>query len=180
MTASSFEPLAPESYRDLVRRALAEDIGPGDVTTRATVDPSVEARAVLLAKSRCVIAGLDVAVEAFRQLDDYFEGKRTKFTLPLHLGGTDFQNAVWTSLQRIPYGHTITYRDLAARIGRPAAIRAAGAANGANPLPIVVPCHRVIGSNGSLTGFGGGIEAKRFLLVHEQKFGVRDRASTRR
>jgi methylated-DNA-[protein]-cysteine S-methyltransferase len=118
--------------------------------------------------------------EAFRQLDDYFEGKRTKFTLPLHLGGTDFQNAVWTSLQRIPYGHTITYRDLAARIGRPAAIRAAGAANGANPLPIVVPCHRVIGSNGSLTGFGGGIEAKRFLLVHEQKFGVRDRASTRR
>ena len=69
MTASSFEPLAPESYRDLVRRALAEDIGPGDVTTRATVDPSVEARAVLLAKSRCVLAGLDVAVEAFRQLD---------------------------------------------------------------------------------------------------------------
>ncbi len=110
--------------------------------------------------------------EVFRQLDDYFAGKRTTFTLPLHLGGTDFQNAVWTSLQRIPYGSTITYRDLAQRIGKPAAIRAAGSANGANPLPIVVPCHRVIGSNGSLTGFGGGIEAKRFLLAHEQTFGA--------
>jgi methylated-DNA-[protein]-cysteine S-methyltransferase len=107
--------------------------------------------------------------EVFRQLDDYFAGKRTSFALPLHLGGTPFQNAVWTSLQRIPYGNTITYRDLAGRVGKPAAIRAAGAANGANPLPIVVPCHRVIGSNGSLTGFGGGIEAKRFLLAHEQK-----------
>jgi methylated-DNA-[protein]-cysteine S-methyltransferase len=107
--------------------------------------------------------------EVFRQLDDYFAGRRTSFALPLHLGGTAFQNAVWTSLQRIPYGSTITYRDLAERVGKPAAIRAAGAANGANPLPIVVPCHRVIGSNGSLTGFGGGIEAKRFLLAHEQR-----------
>lgn len=110
--------------------------------------------------------------EVFRQLDDYFAGKRTTFALPLHLGGTDFQNAVWTSLQRIPYGSTITYRDLAQRVGKPAAIRAAGSANGANPLPIVVPCHRVIGSDGSLTGFGGGIEAKRFLLAHEQTFGA--------
>lgn len=110
--------------------------------------------------------------EVFRQLDDYFEGKRTAFALRLHLGGTDFQNAVWSSLQAIPYGSTITYRDLAARVGKPAAIRAAGAANGANPLPIVVPCHRVIGSNGALTGFGGGIEAKRFLLAHERKFGA--------
>ncbi len=107
--------------------------------------------------------------EVFRQLDDYFAGRRTKFSLPLHLGGTPFQNAVWISLQRIPYGSTSTYRDLAGRVGKPTAIRAAGAANGANPLPIVVPCHRVIGSNGSLTGFGGGIEAKRFLLAHEQK-----------
>ncbi|WP_458758166.1 methylated-DNA--[protein]-cysteine S-methyltransferase [Afipia sp. TerB] len=109
--------------------------------------------------------------EVFRQLDDYFAGRRTRFSLPLQLGGTPFQNAVWTSLQRIPYGTTITYRDLAAQVGKPAAIRAAGAANGANPLPIVVPCHRVIGSNGSLTGFGGGIEAKRFLLALEHKTG---------
>jgi methylated-DNA-[protein]-cysteine S-methyltransferase len=117
--------------------------------------------------------------EVFRQLDDYFAGRRVRFTLPLHLGGTDFQNAVWTSLQAIPYGSTITYRDLAARVGKPAAIRAAGAANGANPLPIVVPCHRVIGSNGSLTGFGGGIEAKQFLLAHEQTFGAADLRSER-
>jgi methylated-DNA-[protein]-cysteine S-methyltransferase len=103
-----------------------------------------------------------------RQLDEYFAGRRTVFTLPLHLGGTAFQNAVWTTLQAIPYGGTTTYRDLAVRIGRPAAIRAVGAANGANPLPIIIPCHRVIGSNGSLTGFGGGIENKRFLLAHEQ------------
>ncbi len=102
-----------------------------------------------------------------RQLDEYFAGKRTTFTLPLYLGGTPFQNAVWTTLQSIPYGATTTYRALADRIGRPAAIRAVGAANGANPLPIIVPCHRVIGSDGSLTGFGGGIETKRFLLGHE-------------
>jgi methylated-DNA-[protein]-cysteine S-methyltransferase len=114
--------------------------------------------------------------DVFRQLDDYFAGKRTSFSLSLHLGGTGFQNAIWTALQEVPYGSTITYRDLAARIGKPAAIRAAGAANGANPFPIVVPCHRVIGSNGSLTGFGGGIEAKRFLLAHEQKFGARQSA----
>lgn len=103
-----------------------------------------------------------------RQLDEYFAGKRTTFALQLHLGGTAFQNAVWTTLQAIPYGATTTYRELAVRIGRPAAIRAVGAANGANPLPIIVPCHRVIGTNGSLTGFGGGIETKRFLLGHEQ------------
>jgi methylated-DNA-[protein]-cysteine S-methyltransferase len=103
-----------------------------------------------------------------RQLDEYFEGKRTTFALPLFFGGTAFQNAVWTSLQQIPYGGTTTYRELARQIGKPAAIRAVGAANGANPLPIIVPCHRVIGSNGSLTGFGGGIESKRFLLAHEQ------------
>lgn len=105
--------------------------------------------------------------EVRKQLDEYFAGKRIAFTLPLHLGGTPFQNAVWTTLQSIPHGATTTYRELAVRIGRPAAIRAVGAANGANPLPIIVPCHRVIGTNGSLTGFGGGIEVKRFLLGHE-------------
>ncbi|WP_315835588.1 methylated-DNA--[protein]-cysteine S-methyltransferase [Bradyrhizobium prioriisuperbiae] len=102
-----------------------------------------------------------------RQLDEYFAGKRTTFTLPLYLSGTAFQNAVWTTLQSIPHGVTTTYRELAVRIGRPAAVRAVGAANGANPLPIIIPCHRVIGTNGSLTGFGGGIETKRFLLGHE-------------
>lgn len=106
---------------------------------------------------------------AFRELDEYFAGTRTAFSLPLQVGGSAFQNAVWTALQAIPYGQTRSYRELAARIGRPAASRAVGAANGANPLPIVIPCHRLIGSDGSLTGFGGGLETKRFLLAHEQR-----------
>ncbi len=108
-------------------------------------------------------------VEAFRQLDAYFAGALTRFDLPLRFAGTAFQNRVWTALCEIPYGETMSYGALAARIGKPTASRAVGAANGANPLPIVVPCHRVIGSDGSLTGFGGGIEIKRFLLAHEQQ-----------
>jgi len=104
-----------------------------------------------------------------RQLDEYFEGKRTTFALPLHLGGTAFQNAVWTTLQSIPYGATTTYRELAVCIGRPAAIRAVGAANGANPIALIVPCHRVIGADGTLTGYGGGLPLKRKLLEHEAR-----------
>ena len=94
----------------------------------------------------------------------------TRFDLPLRLAGTTFQNKVWTELRRIPFGQTISYGELASRIGKPTARRAVGGANGANPLPIVVPCHRVIGSDKSLTGFGGGIATKRFLLAHEQSF----------
>jgi methylated-DNA-[protein]-cysteine S-methyltransferase len=99
-----------------------------------------------------------------RQLLEYFEGERTSFDLPLSPPGTPFQQRVWEELRLVDYGQTITYAELAARIGRPTAIRAAGAANGANPVSIVIPCHRVIGSNGSLTGYSGGLEAKRFLL----------------
>ncbi|NIA68192.1 methylated-DNA--[protein]-cysteine S-methyltransferase [Pelagibius litoralis] len=106
--------------------------------------------------------------EARAQLDAYFAGALTVFDLPLEFLGTDFQKSVWAALRRIPYGATVTYGDLARRIGRPTASRAVGAANGANPLPIIVPCHRVIGSNKSLTGFGGGVPTKRFLLDHEQ------------
>jgi methylated-DNA-[protein]-cysteine S-methyltransferase len=102
------------------------------------------------------------------QLRDYFAGKRTDFDLPLSPRGTLFQLAVWKALREIPYGETISYGELARRIGRPSASRAVGAANGANPLPIVVPCHRVIGSTGKLTGFGGGIETKAALLALEQ------------
>jgi methylated-DNA-[protein]-cysteine S-methyltransferase len=102
--------------------------------------------------------------DAAVQLREYFAGKRTTFDLPLAPHGTGFQLAVWNELRRIPYGETRSYRDVANAIGKPAAIRAVGAANGANPIPIVVPCHRVIGSNGSLTGFGGGLLAKRYLL----------------
>jgi len=102
-----------------------------------------------------------------RQLDEYFAGTRTRFDVPLAMRGTPFQIEVWRALQRIPYGETRTYAAIAREIGRPAATRAVGAANGANPIPIIVPCHRVIGSNGSLTGFGGGIDVKRRLLALE-------------
>jgi methylated-DNA-[protein]-cysteine S-methyltransferase len=102
-----------------------------------------------------------------RQLGEYFAGGRSSFDLPLAPAGTGFQLSVWAELQNIAYGATITYAELAARIGRPTAIRAAGAANGANPVSIVIPCHRVIGSDGALTGYGGGLEAKRFLLALE-------------
>ena len=110
---------------------------------------------------------------AFGQLRAYFAGELTDFDLPLRLAGTAFQNKVWAALRDIPFGETISYGALASRIGKPTASRAVGGANGANPLPIVVPCHRVIGSNKSLTGFGGGVETKRFLLAHEQRFAPR-------
>ncbi|MGN6512317.1 MAG: methylated-DNA--[protein]-cysteine S-methyltransferase [Lysobacteraceae bacterium] len=109
----------------------------------------------------------DVLAETRRQLGEYFAGTRRAFDLPLAPRGTPFQLSVWQALTTIPYGTTISYRALAERIRQPAAMRAVGAANGRNPLPIVVPCHRVIGADGSLTGFGGGLPAKRFLLELE-------------
>lgn len=106
--------------------------------------------------------------EITRQLEAYFEGKLVDFDIPMELVGTDFQKDVWTALCDIPYGETISYGELARRIDRPKASRAVGAANGANHLPIIIPCHRVIGANKSLTGFGGGVETKQFLLELEQ------------
>ena len=110
----------------------------------------------------------DAFADAVAQLSAYFAGTLTAFDLPLRPAGTAFQQTVWRALREIPFGATTSYGALAARIGRPKASRAVGAANGANPLPIVVPCHRVIGADGSLPGFGGGIEVKRFLLEHER------------
>ncbi|MEP5567957.1 MAG: methylated-DNA--[protein]-cysteine S-methyltransferase [Halioglobus sp.] len=98
------------------------------------------------------------------QLREYFAGKRQNFDLPLSPAGTEFQQNVWSALKAIPYGELRSYRDIAESLKKPKAVRAVGAANGRNPLPIVVPCHRVIGSDGSLTGFAGGLEAKRVLL----------------
>jgi len=109
-----------------------------------------------------------VLPDAAAQLEAYFAGELTDFNLALGPRGTDFQLATWEALLEIPFGETISYADLAHRIGKPAAVRAVGAANGANPLPIVIPCHRVIGSNGRLVGYGGGLEIKRFLLALEQ------------
>lgn len=108
-----------------------------------------------------------ILVQAHAQLDEYFGGKRTDFDLPLNPSGTAFQKQVWQELCNIPYGTTISYGELAARVGNPAASRAVGLANGRNPISIIVPCHRVIGADGSLTGYGGGLERKETLLAHE-------------
>lgn len=101
---------------------------------------------------------------ARQQLTEYFAGERRAFDLPLKISGTEFQMSVLKALRQIPYGETTSYADIAERIGRPKAVRAVGAANGRNPIPIIVPCHRVIGSHGDLTGFGGGLDTKEALL----------------
>ena len=108
-----------------------------------------------------------ILASAKAQLAEYFAGERTTFDLPLEMAGTEFERSVWHLLRDIPYGATTSYGDLARRLGTPKDARAVGAANGKNPIPIIVPCHRVIGANGDLTGFGGGLETKRWLLVHE-------------
>jgi methylated-DNA-[protein]-cysteine S-methyltransferase len=110
-----------------------------------------------------------ILLETERQLGEYFAGTRTRFDLPLEPGGSEFEKKVWQALTKIPYGRTRSYLDVAKAIGSPKACRAVGAANSRNPLPIVVPCHRVIGANGQLTGFAGGLERKASLLAHEAR-----------
>jgi methylated-DNA-[protein]-cysteine S-methyltransferase len=105
--------------------------------------------------------------ETERQLTDYFAGRRREFDVPLAPAGTEFQLATWRALQDVPFGETISYGELARRMGRPRAVRAVGTANGANPIAIIVPCHRVIGADGTLTGYGGGLDTKRRLLSLE-------------
>lgn len=107
--------------------------------------------------------------EPIRQLQEYFQGSRREFDLPLAPDGTEFQQQVWAELRRIPFGETISYGELARRINNPKAVRAVGLANGRNPISIVIPCHRVIGANGKLTGYGGGLERKKRLLELETK-----------
>lgn len=106
---------------------------------------------------------------AAKQLGEYFAGEREAFDLPLEPQGTAFQRAVWEALTRIPFGQTVSYAHIAKKIGRPNAVRAVGAANGSNPIALIIPCHRVIGSNGALTGYGGGLPRKRWLLGHENR-----------
>lgn len=110
-----------------------------------------------------------VLAEAERQIQEYFAGERTSFSVPLDFRGTDFQKSVWAALLTIPFGETRSYGEIARQIGRPGASRAVGAANGRNPLSIVAPCHRVIGTNGALTGFAGGLAAKEALLGMERR-----------
>ena len=111
----------------------------------------------------------DGLAEARRQMEAYFAGALTSFDLPLAPRGTPFQEQVWGALRSIPYGKTASYRDIAVQVGNPTAVRAVGAANGRNPIAIIVPCHRVIGADGSLTGYGGGMERKRWLLDLEAR-----------
>lgn len=113
--------------------------------------------------------GSDLLTEAIRQLDAYFKGKLTRFDLPLAPRGTEFQRRVWITLAGIPAGKTISYQELARKLGDPKCIRAAGTANGKNPIGIIIPCHRVIGSDGGLVGYAGGLPAKQWLLAHEQR-----------
>lgn len=118
---------------------------------------------------RASAANLPGGKKVFNQLYEYFQGKRVKFDLPLKLEGTDFQQKVWRELLAIPYGKTRTYGEVARRLKRPQASRAVGAANRRNPIPIVIPCHRVIGANGKLTGFAGGLDRKQVLLSRENR-----------
>jgi methylated-DNA-[protein]-cysteine S-methyltransferase len=122
-------------------------------------------------KTLLEVPGSEAAAQILRnakgQLGEYFAGVRKQFSVPLEFHGTAFQQEAWRGLLTIPYGQTVSYGEQARRIGRPRAVRAIGAANGANPIPIIVPCHRVIGADGSLTGYGGGMEIKKKLLALE-------------
>ena len=111
-----------------------------------------------------------VLVLAHQQLQEYFSGSRHDFTVPLSMNGTEFQLAAWLALQSIPYGKTVSYKAIAEQIGRPKAMRSVGMANNRNPIAIIVPCHRVIGANGQLVGYGGGLDMKQWLLAHEKTY----------
>jgi len=121
-----------------------------------------------------------VVRESLRQLTAYFAGRMTEFDLPLAMQGTEFQRRVWSALREIPYGETCSYGELARAIGKPAAVRAVGAANGRNPIAIVVPCHRVIGASGKLVGYGGGLPMKQMLLGLEADYAERLRQAAAR
>jgi methylated-DNA-[protein]-cysteine S-methyltransferase len=123
--------------------------------------------------------GHPVLVETERQLKEYFAGRRRRFALKLDLAGTEFQRSVWSALQTIPFGVTRSYAQIAEQVGRPGAARAVGAANGRNPVSIVAPCHRVVGSSGALTGFAGGLEIKAQLLAFEGATPIADQDRSR-
>ena len=112
----------------------------------------------------------NVLTQCEKELDDYFARKLREFTVPIRAVGTPFRERVWEALLQIPYGETVSYRDIAVKVGNPKAVRAVGGANHNNPISIIVPCHRVIGTNGSLTGYGGGMDAKKWLLELEEKY----------
>jgi len=141
-----------------------------DIGLRAVLWPNDEPKRVRLPFPIIEASGNAILRRTADQLREYFAGERTAFDLPLDLHGTEFQQLAWRSLASIPYGQTSTYGEQANRIGRPKAVRAIGAANSRNPVSIVLPCHRVVGADGSLTGFAGGLDAKRRLLEIEVQY----------
>ena len=149
-------------FQSPIGRLLLTSDGPS--LTGLYMEPSRKAQSTEGWTEDATVAPLAAAV---RQLTEYFGGTRRTFDLPLRMQGTDFQKRVWQELTEIPYGQTWSYGELAKRIDNPSASRAVGLANGRNPISILVPCHRVIGADGSLTGYGGGLERKRWLLAHE-------------
>ena len=142
-------------------RGLAAILWEGDDPTRVRLEPQVEDK------------DNDILVEAERQLKSYFDGTLKVFDVPLDFVGTEFQTSVWRALLKIPFGQTRTYTQIAKQIGHPTAARAVGAASGKNPVSIMAPCHRVVGANGNLTGFAGGLETKELLLALERDGGLR-------
>jgi methylated-DNA-[protein]-cysteine S-methyltransferase len=147
--------------------AIATPLGTMRLATDGRAILALEFDAPAIAAGPLSFAAQELADAVARQLDAYFEGQRITFDFPLAPSGTPFQQGVWRALCGIPHGETVSYAEIARRVGRPSAVRAVGAANGANPIAIVIPCHRVIGTNGTLTGYGGGLDRKRALLLLE-------------
>jgi methylated-DNA-[protein]-cysteine S-methyltransferase len=160
---------------DYARKVIASPVGPltlvgSDAGLAAILWKDDSPRRVRLG-NRVDDESHPILLETQRQLGEYFAGQRKVFTVKLDFAGTDFQRCVWNALLTIPYGETRTYGDIARQIGRPAAVRAVGAANGRNPISIIAPCHRVVGSTGDLTGFAGGLHTKAQLLAFERDAG---------
>jgi methylated-DNA-[protein]-cysteine S-methyltransferase len=158
-------PIVTQPVYELLHSPVGELllVGDGEQLSRLVFAGAEPASAIAPASKR----SRGAFAEARTQLAEYFEGTRQSFDLPLRPTGTAFQQSAWRALAEIPYGTTRSYGEQAARLGRPRAARAVGAANGRNPIPIIVPCHRLVGHDGELTGFGGGLERKRHLLEHE-------------
>jgi methylated-DNA-[protein]-cysteine S-methyltransferase len=161
----------PETTRSAgkvtVRAPVDSPIGPVVVEATDTAIVHIELPGSATARIETSPRPRGVMADAVSQLREYFAGKRRAFDLPLEVVGTPFQCAVWEALAEIPYGSVVSYAELAAMVGRPRAFRAVGQANGANPIPIVLPCHRVVASGGSIGGYGGGLAMKRCLLALE-------------
>jgi len=158
-----------ENFYDLMESPLGELllVSNGTDLTGLYMGSDVEAYKKPQNTKESWIKKPEIFKEARNQLKEYFTGKRSVFDLSIHYDGTVFQNQVWDELRKIPYASTVTYGELAARIGKPGASRAVGGANNKNPISIIIPCHRVIGASGDLVGYGGGLEKKRWLLEHE-------------